>query len=337
MYLLWTAFLVGLVYGQHSQTCGSTSCSSCICDSNSCPIIVEPGQHLAVFRNFSRATSFSGSVEGLAGPPADSLLIYPLSTADYRQWSSGNAYSLLWGTSVSVTTGTCFSRSVDTKGRGFVLAIKCANTDRNCSIWFYVEQKPYNECTPGCPTGAVDDGNCDYPTCTVAACDYDGVDCYIPPPPPPPLPPPPPPAPPSCPTSCTWVIRGDGNCDNQCNYAECDYDQGDCSNPCSPNPCQNGGSCSPISSSTSSFDYKCSCSEGWCGAHCTTSEDYNVYDRSNNEYCKGKLSDCKDSYPESDVYFCCEQLISDTNWTCRLAVSSTVRLGTLFGLLIAIL
>jgi hypothetical protein len=132
-------------------------------------------------------------------------------------------------------------------------------------------------------------------------------------------------------------MQGDGDCDNQCNNAECNFDDGDCNDPCSPNPCQNGGTCQPKTSTTSNLDYLCNCERGWCGAHCTTAEDLNAYDLSNNQFCKGKLRDCKDEFPESDVYFCCEQLIATSNWTCHQAVDAVQMLRLSIALLVGVL
>jgi hypothetical protein len=67
-----------------------------------------------------------------------------------------------------------------------------------------------SECAPECENGWIGDGECDY-VCDVAACSYDGGDCF-----------------PSCARGCPEDWVGDGWCDDECNVAACSYDDGDC-------------------------------------------------------------------------------------------------------------
>ena len=72
---------------------------------------------------------------------------------------------------------------------------------------------------------------CD-PPCDNTACSFDFGMCSPPPPQskPPPTPPgrPPPSPPPLCHEGCLPNMRGDDFCNNACNSAACDWDDGDC-------------------------------------------------------------------------------------------------------------
>eukprot|EP01047_Picozoa_sp_COSAG01_P025394 COSAG01_NODE_1602_length_9759_cov_35.078157_5_plen_630_part_00 len=78
---------------------------------------------------------------------------------------------------------------------------------------------------PGCLGNSVDNGDC---SCLRA----DGTRAPVTITPPSPSPPTPTP---SCPAGCPTLWRGDGDCDNSCNNAACNHDDGDCRTP-SPSP-----------------------------------------------------------------------------------------------------
>ena len=40
---------------------------------------------------------------------------------------------------------------------------------------------------------------------------------------------------------------------------------------CSPNPCNNGGTCRGVTGGPPSATYRCDCVTGWTGSTCTTS------------------------------------------------------------------
>jgi hypothetical protein len=320
--------LLALARSQHSMACGQYSCVNCDCLDRECPVSVEPGGHLAFSFNYS---SFRPAfeVEGLAGPPADQLKVFYFTKNEYERYASGQPYTAIDGTPTPVA-GWCNQPVLDTNGRGSVLVFECSNAGQNCSMWYSVQifQILVTNCATDCLTGMVDNGVCNA-ACTVANCDYDGADCFVqrtssttrssatPPATQAGTPPPPPPA--ACPISCTSSMRGDGDCDNQCNYAGCNFDDGDCEDPCTPNPCSNRGTCTPDSTTSRQTDYKCECPVGWCGAHCSTAEQLNNNGLKSQDYCVEAFRDCNDLYPDDSVYFCCEWLLTGADSTCRKA------------------
>lgn len=343
---LFLSVLLYIAEGQHSMACGPNSCLSCTCSSQGCPVTLIPGQYVAFQYNYS-SVSLSFEVEGLAGPPADLVSIYYFTATEFAHYVAGQPYVTMGGPTQPMV-GYCNLPYLNSEGRGCVLAFACANANRSCSIWYGVElRSSIQTCSPGCETGMVDNGVCDA-ACAVSNCDYDGQDCFIqrtsvPPPPPTraPSPPgtpagtPPPPPSPSCPISCTSSMRGDGSCDNQCNYAACDFDDGDCTDPCSPNPCMNFGVCTPDSSTTDQTDYKCACPTGWCGAHCSTQEQLNNNGLKSQSYCVNAYSDCQDLYPDESVYFCCEWLLTNVDSSCRIAENTASVLPLSAAMLLA--
>ncbi|XP_055997126.1 CRISP/Allergen/PR-1-like [Ostrea edulis] len=64
----------------------------------------------------------------------------------------------------------------------------------------------------------------------------------------------------------------------------------DAANPCSPNPCQNGGTCTNDSGSA-----KCQCSGGWSGNTCTT--------KANTMTCNFENNMCLKNYDQNEVNF----------------------------------
>lgn len=356
--VIFSIAMLGLAAAQHTQTCGPRSCDLCQCSNGTCPEVLPAGGHLALFYNTSRA-DFAYEFESYAGPPADLFRAYLLSPKQYSNYLQQLPFSYYSFSVATARSGTCFLPDIDTKGRGLYIVFECANPSANCQLWYRVVPPDINQCSPTCPTGSVENGVCNE-NCLDSSCDTDGPDCIvqppspsIPPPPPPvassaPVSPPPPisqstvspqsPAPPSnpaCPPSCPQSQIGDGDCDNQCNYAGCSFDGGDCLNPCDPNPCSNGGTCAPDSSTTDQTDFVCTCAIGWCGSYCTSEERLNSPGLSASDYCKTKLTECEEEYPESDVYFCCEYKLLGSDTTCREATSSSLRL--MLSALVAVL
>lgn len=326
--LLFTALLM-LARSQHSMVCGQYSCINCLCLDLECPVSVEPGQHLAFEFNYS-ATSVALDVQGLAGPPADRLTVLYLSSNEYNRYAANQSYTVMGG-AISPVEGWCNLPYLNSRGRGSVIVFECANTDRNCRLWYDVQGSPsIVNCASGCLTGMVDNGVCDT-ACMVANCDYDGDDCFVRrtstlPPASTRSPTTPPatqagtlPSTEACPINCMSSMRGDGNCDDQCNYASCNFDDGDCEDPCSPNPCSNMGTCRPDPSTSRQDDYTCECPAGWCGAHCSTAEQLNNNGLKSQDYCVAAFNDCNDLYPDESVYFCCEWLLTGAVSTCRIA------------------
>ena len=72
-------------------------------------------------------------------------------------------------------------------------------------------------------------------------------------------------------TNCdTCLISNCARCDSKMNPPVCvlcntGFRLPNCTKVCSPNPCQNGGTCSPQGSS----DFTCMCPRGWTGTTCT--------------------------------------------------------------------
>lgn len=347
------ACLVSWAEAQHTTVCGARSCQLCTCSNGTCPDVMSAGSHLALFYNTSLA-DFSYEFESYVGPPSDLIRVYLLSPKQYDNYLGQLPFSYYTYSVATARSGACYLATIDTKGRGLYIVFECANPSTACQLWFRVIPPDINQCSASCPTGSVDNGVCDFSetggvNCLASSCDVDGQDCIVTPPPPvpppvsppppigspPPVTPPPPvPSPPTpatppppgsaaCPPSCPQSQLGDGDCDNQCNYAGCNWDNGDCDDPCEPNPCSNGGTCSPDRTSSDPTDFNCDCEIGWCGDYCTSKENLNSVGIADNDYCESKLRDCEESHPDSDVYFCCEYKLLGSDSTCRSADAAT--------------
>jgi hypothetical protein len=327
--LVLLAILALCTAQQHTLTCGASSCSSCLCSNGTCPELVP--NHIAVYFNLS-AFTLSYEFESSAASPPDTMSAFLLRSDQYARYLANQSFSYYSSSRLGVS-GTCMQPFLETKGRGAVLVFRCDNADRDCLLWY----KAYSisvlryTCNSGCSIGMVGDGNCD-PACNASNCEFDGSDCL--PPPPPPLPPAPPTTTaPSCPFSClpSWI--GDGECDNACYSAACNFDGGDCENPCSPNPCLNGGGCR-----VSQFNgWKCDCPLGYCGETCASREMLNANSESDNSWCQNHYLSCGVSYEHASFYFCCEYKSTGANYTCRLeTVSGQSKISGLLALILSL-
>lgn len=296
--------LLSLCGAQCNYPACRTYCnSSRACFGQPCPNSVTIGQRVTVFFNWSTAR-----IDWSSGVRPDQLYVETvLDLENYRRMLNNQSYAFDYQ-SVPRVTSCQINKGGASQGRGWALVFTCASPV--CDLWHEsLGQNELDPCAENCTTGTVGDGECNLP-CNVSACAFDLGDCQTHP------------AitsqdvtsvvsstPASCSPGCEDAMLNNGICNPQCNNAACSYDSGDCSgsDPCTGNPCLNGGTCT-VSPSSSSFD--CDCIAPYCGTQCQ----YVVWTQASSgqptdPFCLSEYNVCQSSY--NSFSLCCYGSVSN--------------------------
>lgn len=334
MYLIFHLCLALFFYGipaqDHTHVCNPPIQNETCGWSIGCPRNITIGNHADIVLNFSAVDIFA-SFETRT-PTIDQMTISIMDLLNYDRLLAGQAYSAIYNG--PLRRGWCSrTEGGDSHGRGWALVFWCRNTEYDCTAWFGADlSNQIESCAASCVTGTVGDGQCNL-ACNVSACDFDGGDCQ-PSAPPPPMPstviiPPTTASPAMCYPGCYGSMVSNGICEAACNVPSCSYDGTDCqvvANPCTINPCQNGGQCIQEVGS----EFHCNCTSNYCGAQCDTAFETNTNPRVDSVYCSSMFDECFAQF--TTFKFCCDGTVSKCIEYASFAgsMSPSSRLGLTF-------